>query len=130
VDFVYDLSVRRALRERMDAERLETLGRANAKEAQLKADHQWINDTNSRKQPWSPFITAKPHAKPRRTASAKTAIAPNLSEWRTQETPFHKAQPTRYDQQQQQRHHQQHQRDIDEVERSLDAFERQWCTDS
>ncbi|CEG36000.1 uncharacterized protein PHALS_00322 [Plasmopara halstedii] len=44
VDFVYDINVRRKLREQLDADRREVLHKANAREAMLRSKKMWIFD--------------------------------------------------------------------------------------
>jgi hypothetical protein len=59
VDFVYDVNVRRRLREQLDAERRQILQEANAREARLRAENKWVFDKRDtsppkRKQAWQP----------------------------------------------------------------------------
>ena len=166
VDFVYDLNTRRALRERMDAERIHTLHKAVEKETQLRADHKWISDgTPPRKQAWQTTTTTTPTAAPHTTQqqrrssasglsatpasssqppdnprktkksapSTKTSIAPNVSEWRTQQFPVHACATTEHTQRR--RHHaqrqQQQQRVANELVHTIEDFEhnlKQWTS--
>ncbi|KAG7377599.1 hypothetical protein PHYPSEUDO_011415, partial [Phytophthora pseudosyringae] len=58
IDFVYDINVRRRLREQVDAERSRILQEATAREAKLRAQSRWVFDKRQasppprRKQAW------------------------------------------------------------------------------
>ncbi|GMF65311.1 unnamed protein product [Phytophthora lilii] len=59
VDFVYDINVRRKLREQLDAERRRLLQEATARETELRAENKWVFDKRDtspprRKQAWQP----------------------------------------------------------------------------
>lgn len=55
VDFVYDINVRRKLREEIDSERIKILHDATLKEAELRTANKWVYDKTDRperKQAW------------------------------------------------------------------------------
>ncbi|KAL3661629.1 hypothetical protein V7S43_013388 [Phytophthora oleae] len=57
VDFVYDINMRRKLREQLDAERRNVLLEAKAREAKLRSESKWVFDKRDnspprRKQAW------------------------------------------------------------------------------
>ncbi|KAG6620736.1 uncharacterized protein IUM83_11675 [Phytophthora cinnamomi] len=67
VDFVYDINVRRKLREQLDAERMRVLHEATAREARLRAENKWVFDKRDtspprRKQAWQ--SSSSPRKKP------------------------------------------------------------------
>lgn len=154
VDYVYDVNVRRKLRDQIDHERVSVRQEVKAKQTQLKAANMWLNeppqpleDQCVRKQAWVQFSTkkhtAKTHPGPagpcsssepnvharastsahsaRSIASAKTqwssSSAPNVSMWRAQS-----ASSAKHCASARQRT-QQRQREAEEVERTLDAFD-------
>lgn len=158
VDFVYDIGVRRKLREEIDSERTKTLQDAAAKEAQLRAAHKWVHDRAGAARPdrtlaWGSSerhaTQSRPardatgaDAKPARASSAassrsscarssrsplpaKSSIAPNVSEWRTQAFPAFAsrdaaiAERRRVEQQRQE----QQWRDAKDVRDTIDVFE-------
>lgn len=77
VDFVYDVNVRRKLRDEIDNERAKVLHDAAVKEARLRAAHKWVYDKadqSDRKQAWNgrdrpPHASRAPGSAYKKTAS-------------------------------------------------------------
>lgn len=158
VDFVYDVNVRRKLREQIDHERASVRQEVKAKQTQMKAANLWLNEPPQaledhcvRKQAWaqssSKKHTTKTHPGPagpcpspepdgyarastqattanstRSTAAAKaqksSSFAPNVSMRRAQPASSsvkHSASPRQKPTQRQ--------REAEEVEHTLDAFD-------
>ncbi|KAE9330212.1 hypothetical protein PR003_g15370 [Phytophthora rubi] len=151
VDFVYDINVRRKLREQLDAERRRVLHEATARETRLRAQNKWVFDKREkspprRKQAWqssssprkkSPTLdTAHLHVKSgaphhsKRTAStssqsSSTLRAASSSASSASFSTCHWSIPSAS-----QRHHSTHRPtdDTDDVEISIRDFERRLQT--
>ncbi|KAG3191501.1 hypothetical protein PC128_g10912 [Phytophthora cactorum] len=85
VDFVYDINVRRKLREQLDADRRNNLLKAKAREAALRAENKWVFDKRDKSPPrwkpaWQPSSPSK-RAPIHNSSSSKTRLragsAPN-----------------------------------------------------
>ncbi|KAG6962299.1 hypothetical protein JG688_00008655 [Phytophthora aleatoria] len=85
VDFVYDINVRRKLREQLDADRRNNLLKAKAQEAALRAENKWVFDKRDKSPPrrkpaWQPSSPSK-RAPIHNSSSSKTRLragsAPN-----------------------------------------------------
>lgn len=143
VDFVYDLNVRRKLREQIENERTSVRQEVKAKQTRLKAANLWLNECSQplgdqcvRKQVWAQPSSKRHMAKthpgpavstplstsanagrpPAATKTRKSSFAPNVSMWRAQASSAKHSASTRQQKQQQQR-------EAKEVETMLDAFD-------
>lgn len=117
VDYVYDINVRRRLREQVDADRRNNLLKAKAREATLRAENKWVFDKRDRTPPRRKRAWQRsgpiPQVSTRNSSSSRAGSASNLSS--TCHSQRHRSRVPFRD-------------DTDDVEMSIQDFERRLQT--